>query len=154
MQFFTTDMRAWEADFFRQVQQIWNRRDEEDLSMFCWNSLSDGLWAAASLAAWSHFDLRSMISTTQQLLVIGISFLFPQTMRTHRANRSIEKFVATLMTIQGFLQVRLQRSKRWAKQIAHLTVSPFREALIEHFLGSFAINQCLRFLRQAVKPWY
>ena len=103
------------------------------------------------MPAWSHFDLRSLISMILQLLVIGISFLSPQTMRTHRANRSLEKFVATLMTIEGFLQVRLRRNKRWAKQIAHLAVSPLREALIENFPGSFAINQCLRFLRQAVE---
>ena len=80
--------------------------------MFCWNSLFDVLWANTSLAVWSHFELQSLISMIQQVLVIGTSFLFPQTMKTHRTNRSLERFVAT---------------------------------------GSFAINQCLRFSRQAVE---
>jgi hypothetical protein len=109
--------------------------------MFCWNSLFDVLWANTSLAVCSHFELRSLISMIQQVLVIGISFLFPQTMKTHRTNRSLERFVATLMTIQGFLQARLHRNKRRAKQVAHLAVSTSREALIEFFLvASQSIN--------------
>lgn len=143
-------MRAAEIEFLGSVQQIWASHFDlaaaGDL-----NGMVDMFWTTAEQAVWSHLAMGSLIQAFQSLQQVGISFLFPQELKTHRCSKILAVFVSTLMVLQGFLQARFHRHKRWAARIAYLAVDPLRDVLIADLPSRLAVHRTMVFLRNIVE---
>ena len=98
---FWATMRAAEIEFLGSVQQIWASHFDlaaaGDL-----NSMVDMFWTTAEQAVWSHLAMGSLIQAFQSLQQVGISFLFPQELKTHRCSKILAVFISTVMILQGF----------------------------------------------------
>ena len=110
-----------------------------------WGSVEAMLWAPTEIR------LRQGIRLFQSMQLCVLLTLFPDQLKTHRSSRTLELLLATLMSIQGLLQLILHRDKQWANRIIHLMVGPLRQVVVIGTTGRPAIQQCVDFLRTGIE---
>ena len=149
-------MPRFEAECLEQIQQIWqsNQSQEEgDLHACSAAQLLDMIWesVAAMLCTPADEKIRQKIRLFQSMQLCILLALFPDQLKTHRSSRMLELLLATLMSIQGLLQLLLHKDRHWANRIIHLTVGPLRQLLVIGTTGRLAIQQCVDFLRSGIE---
>lgn len=144
-------MRALDKNFLGEVRQIWGERRPAFEETINTDDMLDVFWAAAGEAVCSPLALSKLILLFQQLQVLCISYVFPDELKTHRSSRILVLFLATVICIQGFLQARYHRARKWAKHIAFLAVGPLREVLVADSPAVSEVQHCIRFLRHCLQ---
>ena len=148
-------MPRFEAECLEQIQQIWQPSQSQEEGEWHARSaaqLLDMIWGSvdAMLLAPTEIRLRQGIRLFQSMQVCVLLTLFPDQLKTHRSSRTLELLLATLMSIQGLLQLILHRDKQWANRIIHLMVGPLRQVVVIGATGP-AIQQCVDFLRTGIE---
>ena len=149
-------MPRFEAECLEQIQQIWqsNQSQEEgDLHACSAAELLDMIWESVTSMLCTPADdrIRQEIRLFQSMQLCILLALFPDQLKTHRSSRMLELLLATLMSIQGLLQLLLHKDRHWANRIIHLTVGPLRQLLVIGTTGRLAIQQCVDFLRSGIE---
>ena len=149
-------MPRFEAECLDQIQQIWQPSQSQEEGEWHARSaaqLLDMIWGSveAMLLAPTEIRLRQGIRLFQSMQVCVLLTLFPDQLKTHRSSRTLELLLATLMSIQGLLQLILHRDKQWANRIIHLMVGPLRQVVVIGATGRPAIQQCVDFLRTGIE---
>ena len=149
-------MPRFEAECLEQIQQIWQHSQSEEEGEWHARStaqLPDMIWGSVEAMLWAPTEvkLRRGIRLFQSMQLCVLLALFPDQLKTHRSSRTLELLLATMMSIQGLLQLILHKDKRWANRIIHLMVGPLRQVVLIGTTGRPAIQQCVDFLRTGIE---
>ena len=114
-------------------------------------SLLDEMWCAVVLALASPDQLRFWLCVLADLQAWLLEVVFPSHMKTHRHGGDLTLLLASLLTMQGLLQLSAHRSAPWAVRICHLASGPLRRLFFHLPSDPEAVAQAVAFLRHCVE---
>lgn len=140
--------------FLRIVGSIWSLSlgfsadQAEALGLRWW---LDSLWTQTGAVLRDESMMKNLQITLRRLLKETLAFVFPSSMRTHIHNKKIHLVLATLLTLHGLIQLRLDSHQPWARKVLHCCVDWLRIAILDTNLDQCALTSLLAFLRQSLE---
>ena len=140
--------------FLRIVGSIWSLSlgfsadQAEALGLRWW---LDSLWTQTGAVLRDESMMKTLQITLRRLLKETLAFVFPSSMRTHIHNKKIHLVLATLLTLHGLIQLRLDSHQPWARKVLHCCVDWLRIAILDTNLDQCALTSLLAFLRQSLE---
>ena len=140
--------------FLRIVGSIWSLSlgfsadQAEALGLRWW---LDSLWTQTGAVLRDESMMKNLQITLRRLLKETLAFVFPSYMRTHIHNKKIHLVLATLLTLHGLIQLRLDSHQPWARKVLHCCVDWLRIAILDTNLDQCALTSLLAFLRQSLE---
>ncbi|CAE7587433.1 unnamed protein product, partial [Symbiodinium microadriaticum] len=78
------------------------------------------MWRLAEIWCSSPEMHPRAIAGLRTMILVLLGCLFPESIKTHRKDSDLELLLATLLAIQGIVQLRSRRNTRWAQKIIRL----------------------------------
>ena len=113
--------------------------------------LLDDMWDVVGLSLLNPLRLQQVIRVLQKVQSWLIEVLFPPDMKTHRHKTGLTLVLASVMTMQGLLQTRLNCGKTWARRIFHVMTGPLRQLLLQPSLDHHVVFATVTLLRQCLE---
>ena len=106
---------------------------------------------SARLSLSNALPPKQLLRRIQSMQAALLVMLFPDHIRTHKHSWRIWWVLASVMTIQGILHLRMNSHFPWVQRVAHIAVEPIRRILRETHLTDEVILTALSFLRQGLE---
>ena len=83
-------------------------------------AVNESMWRLAEIWCSSPEMHPRAIAGLRTMILVLLGCLFPESIKTHRKDSDLELLLATLLAIQGIVQLRSRRNTRWAQKIIRL----------------------------------
>ncbi|CAE7835989.1 unnamed protein product [Symbiodinium sp. CCMP2592] len=113
-------------------------------------ALKESMWLLAEMWCSSPEMHSRAIAGLRTMMLVLLGCLFPEDIKTHRKDNDLELLLATLLTIQGIVQLRSRRTTRWAQKIIRLCTPMISMMLLaEHHPAAIATG--LKYVKSSLE---